>query len=114
MPSTVREAFDEMAATHNAEMACGLNCTFQWEITGEGGGHWHAQFEEGRITVAEGQVEKPDLRIVVAGQDWLEIVQHTLDYTGAYAAGKVHMVGDLPLHKKVPLLFIDTHHKPAK
>lgn len=113
MANTVRETFDAMPTTHNAEMACGLNCVFQFDITGDGGGHWTVQFEVGNLTVSEGQAEKPDLRVVVPAQDWLGIMNHTLDYTGAYAAGKVQLIGDLTLHKKVPHLFVHTHQKPA-
>ncbi len=110
MAETVREAFETLPQQYDALMGTGLNAVFQWDVTGADGGKWYAEIEAGTLTVHEGETDQSGLRITVAGQDWLDIVNHKLDYTDAYACGKVHMDGPLPLHGKVTVLFLGAHH----
>ena len=110
MASSIREAFEQLPQRYNTELGVGLNCTFQWVLTGEGGGDWYAQLDGGQISVHEGRAEKAGLTITAAAEDWLAIANGTLDDREAYACGKMRFDGDLTLHGKVKMLFLEHAH----
>jgi len=102
---TVAQTFAELPETHNHHMATGLNCVFQFVITGDGGGEWIATFDGGHLMIAEGRHDRPNLTVTVTASDWLDIYNGKLDHRDAYAAGKWRMSGALPLMKKAGIIF---------
>ena len=51
---TVKETFDLMPTKFKAASAAGVNKTIQYDISGDGGGTWHAVIKDGTCTVNSG------------------------------------------------------------
>ena len=58
---TVKETFDQMPTRFRADRAAGTNATVQYDISGEGGGTWHAVIKDGACTVLAGPGTSPNL-----------------------------------------------------
>ncbi len=106
MADTVKESFDAMAENFNADKAAGLKAVYQWDITGDGGGKWNADINDGAITVSEGEHASPNITITVTAQDWLDILNGKLDGQMAFMSGKLKVKGDMSLAMKLKTLFL--------
>ncbi len=102
---TVKETFDLMPGRFKAEKAAGVNAVIQYEITGEGGGTWHASIKDGACTVASGAAPAPTLTLTMSGQDWLDMLAGKLSGQMAFMSGKLKLKGDMGLAMKIPTLF---------
>ena len=63
---TVKETFDLMPTKFKAASAAGVNKTIQYDISGDGGGTWHAVIKDGTCTVNPGPAAAADLTITMA------------------------------------------------
>ena len=99
------ETFAFMEANYDKNAAKGLNATFQWELSGEDGGTWALQFEDGAATLIEGGVEKPSVKFKLASADWVAVATGKLNAMNAFMTGKLKMEGDMGLAMKVQTLF---------
>ena len=106
MADSVKESFDAMSGNFNSEKAAGLKAVYQWDITGDGGGKWNADINDGSITVSEGEHASPSITITVAAQDWLDILNGKLDGQMAFMSGKLKVKGDMSLAMKLKTLFL--------
>ena len=106
MANSVKESFEQMPANFNADKASGMKAVYQWDITGEGGGKWHAVIDNGNIEVNEGQHASPNITITVSDKDWLDILNGKLDGQMAFMSGKLKVKGDMSLAMKLKTLFL--------
>lgn len=87
--------FQGMVLAFNPKAAEGVNATFEFTITGEGGGVWTVQIADGACNVIEGPAPStPDQRLEMDVNTWLSI--SVGDYVGneAFLLGKVTVEGD--------------------
>src|SRR4051812_48279603 len=103
---TVADVFKEMEGKFKADKAAGINATFQFDITGEGGGTWNARIEDGQATFSEGAAESPTVTITALDEDWVRIVNGQLNPQMAFMTGKIKVKGDLGLATKLGTLFL--------
>ena len=103
---TVADVMAEMQGKFRPEKAAGINATFQFDITGEGGGQWNAVIEDGNATFNEGTADSPTVTITAADQDWIRIVNGQLNPQMAFMTGKIKVKGDLGLATKLGTLFL--------
>ncbi len=106
MADTVKEYFEMMPSQFKADAAGGMTATYQFDITGDGGGKWFAKIENGELTSGEGQAENPNITITVSDSDWLAIVSGKLDGQMAFMTGKLKIKGDMSLAMKLKSLFL--------
>jgi putative sterol carrier protein len=102
---TPAETFAFMQQNFNPTAAKGLNSTFQWELSGDDGGTWALQFENGECKLIEGGVEKPNVNFKLTSTDWVAIATGKLNAMNAFMTGKLKMEGDMGLAMKVQALF---------
>jgi putative sterol carrier protein len=102
---TVKETFDAMQSRFRADKAGTTNATIQYEISGEGGGTWHAVIQNGTCRVAEGAAPNPTLTIQMSGQDWLDMLSGKQSGQVLFMSGKLKLKGDTVLAMKLPSLF---------
>lgn len=102
---TIAEAFEAMPSVFNSAAAVGITKTFQWNITGEQASAWAFRIVDGQGELVPGGIEQPDITITVNDQDWLSIVEGTLDPTNAFMIGKVKVSGDMMLAMRLQQLF---------
>ena len=106
MPETVQESFDGMTANFNTEKAAGMNCTYQWDVTGDGGGQWNAVITDGALAVSQGTADNPNITITISASDWLDMLNGKLDGQMAFMSGKLKIKGDMSLAMKLTTLFL--------
>ena len=103
--ATVKETFDLMPARFKADRAQGINAVIQYEISGEGGGSWHATVKDGTCAVAPGTAPSPTLTLTMSGQDWLDMLAGKLSGQVAFMSGKLKLKGDMGLALKLGSIF---------
>jgi putative sterol carrier protein len=103
--ATVKETFDQMPGRFKADRAAGTNATIQYDISGEGGGTWHAVIKDGACTVAAGPGTNPSLTLSMAAQDWLDMTTGKQSGQMLFMSGKLKLKGDMGLAMKLGSLF---------
>ena len=103
---SLQEIFDGMAARANANPAKlgTLKATFQFELSGEGGGTWHVRVENGTLTSGQGPAENPGVTLIMAASDYQNMVAGKLNPTSAFMSGKLKIKGDMSLAMKLQTL----------
>ncbi|HEY7650806.1 MAG TPA: SCP2 sterol-binding domain-containing protein [Methylomirabilota bacterium] len=102
---TVKEVFDQMASRFRADKASGTNTVIQYDISGDGGGTWHAVIKDGACTVKEGAGTNPSLTLQMAAQDWLDMVSGKQSGQMLFMSGKLKLKGDMGLAMKLGSMF---------
>ncbi|HEY4428409.1 MAG TPA: ribonucleotide-diphosphate reductase subunit beta [Solirubrobacteraceae bacterium] len=92
-PETVAMLFDTIARQVNPNHGLKRPATFQWEFTDPDVPSWHLTVENGSSSVREGAAPKPDLRLRLSYQDWVDIVGERLDPLRAVATGRLRPRG---------------------
>jgi len=103
--TTVREIFEGMTETFIKEKATGMNAVIQFDITGEGGGQWHADIVDGELSVVEGLHASPQLTLTAEAQDYIDISTGALNGQLAFMTGRLKASGDLALAMKMQSIF---------
>lgn len=101
MPSTVAEFFNGLKGHINPEKVKGINATYQWDVTGDGGGKYYARLADGQVEVTQGEAANPNITITVSAADWLDIVNGKLNPQMAFMTGKLKIKGDMTLALKL-------------
>jgi putative sterol carrier protein len=93
-PETVAMMFDTIRRQVNPNHGLAKPTTFQWEFTDPDIPTWHLIVNNGSSEVAQGQASRPDLRLQLAYQDWVDIVGERLTPLRAMATGKLRPRGN--------------------
>jgi len=105
IPDTAKDIIEAMPSAFAPERAKGLNATYQFELTGEGGGNWVLEIANQQCQVREGVADKPDATISLAAVDYVALIKKELDPMGAFMRGKLKVKGNMSLVMKVLNLF---------
>lgn len=105
VPNTPKEIMEAMPSVFNSEKAQGLKATFQFELSGEGGGTWVVDIADGKCQVREGNAESPNVVIGMSVEDYVAMAKGQLEAMRAFMAGKIKVKGDVNLAAKIPTLF---------
>jgi putative sterol carrier protein len=103
---TVEQIFSEMEGKFRSDKAQGLTATFQFNITGDGGGEWNAAIVDGNATLNQGTADSPNVTITASSDDWIKIVSGSMNPQMAFMTGKLKVQGDLGLATKLQTLFL--------
>jgi ribonucleotide reductase beta subunit family protein with ferritin-like domain/putative sterol carrier protein len=104
-PETVAMLFDTVRRQVNPEHGLKQATTFQWEFTDPDIPTWHLRVDNGSSTVEQGAVPKPDLRMRISYQDWVDIIGQRLDPLRAVATGKLRPRGNPLAFKRLTQVF---------
>jgi putative sterol carrier protein len=102
---TVKETFDAMAGRFRADKASGTTAVIQYDVSGDGGGTWHAVIKDGKCTVNSGAAPSPNLTLQIAGQDWLDMLSGKQSGQMLFMSGKLKVKGDMGLAMKLGSMF---------
>ena len=108
MPATVENAkhyFDTLADRFIPAGAKGLNATFQFELSGDGGGTWHVTVADGTMSVSEGAHATPTATIKMKAEDYVQMVNGKLNGTMAFMKGQMKVTGNMMLAQKMQAIF---------
>ena len=103
--ATVKETFDQMSNRFKADRAAGTNAVIQYEISGDGGGTWHAVIKDGTCAVASGPGANPNLTLQMGAQDWLDMTSGKQNPQMLFMSGKLKLKGDMGLAMKLGSMF---------
>jgi ribonucleotide reductase beta subunit family protein with ferritin-like domain len=93
-PETVAMLFDTIGRQVNPNHGLRRPTTFQWEFTDPDIASWHLTVNNGTSFVEQGEAAKPDLRLRMSYQDWVDIVGERLDPRRAVATGRLRPRGN--------------------
>jgi hypothetical protein len=93
-PDTVAMLFDTIRRQVNPNHGLRRPTTFQWEFTDPDVSTWHLTVANGSSSVEPGEAAKPDLRLRLSYQDWVDIVGERLDPLRAVARGRLRPRGN--------------------
>ncbi|MGH7279088.1 MAG: SCP2 sterol-binding domain-containing protein [Candidatus Rokuibacteriota bacterium] len=102
---TVSETFDAMPSRFRPDKAAGTNATIQYDVSGDGGGTWHAVIKDGTCMVTPGPATNPNLTLQIAGQDWLDMLSAKQSGQMLFMSGKLKVKGDMGLAMKLGSMF---------
>jgi putative sterol carrier protein len=91
----------ETRLKENPDKVQGMNATYQFDLTGDGGGEKWVKLADGSGEFGSGQSESPNITITMAATDFLELVDGKLDGTMAFMSGKLKVKGDMGLAMKL-------------
>jgi ribonucleotide reductase beta subunit family protein with ferritin-like domain len=104
-PETVALLFDTIRRQVNPDHGLKRPTTFQWEFTDPDVPTWHLTVANGSSTVEQGEAPKPDLRLRLAYQDWIDIVGERLDPRRALALGRLRPRGNPLAFRRLAKVF---------
>ncbi|HET6418495.1 MAG TPA: SCP2 sterol-binding domain-containing protein [Polyangiales bacterium] len=92
------EKFEQRAAG-NTDAATAPNAVYQFKITGDGGGEWNLDLTKGKTGdfVSKGTHASPGATITVSAEDWLGMLNGSLNPMQAFMSGKIKIDGDMTL-----------------
>ncbi len=102
---TVQETFAAMPGRFRPDKASGTSATIQYDVSGEGGGTWHAVIKDGACTVNQGPATTPNLTLSIAAQDWLDMLSGKQSGQMLFMSGKLKVKGDMGLAMKLGSMF---------
>jgi len=93
--SGVEAVFKKMPEAFNADAAPGMDVTFQFSLSGEGGGDWYAEVKGGKCKVEAGISSNPTSTIKMDAADFLDMIGGRLNAMQAFMSGKLKVEGDI-------------------
>jgi len=102
---TVKDSFDAMATRFRADKSAGTNAVIQYDVSGDGGGTWHAVIKDATCTVNSGAGTSPTLTLQISAQDWLDMLSGKQSGQMLFMSGKLKVKGDMGLAMKLGSMF---------
>ena len=102
---TVKETFDAMASRFRTDKAAGTNAVIQYDVSGDGGGTWHAVIKDGACTVKPGAGTNPNLTPSDLGAGLARHASGKQSGQMLFMSGKLKVKGDMGLAMKLGSMF---------
>lgn len=103
--SQVADFFTAMPDHVNKEKIQGMNCTYQFNITGDEGGEWSVTVADGGAAVAQGTADSPNITLTLTDENFKDLVSGKLNGQTAFLTGKLKIQGDMTLAMKLQSVF---------
>ncbi len=105
LPKTIGQAIEGMELSFNPEQAKELAATIQFYVSGEGGGEWVLEIENGRCQCRTGTIADPTLTIKTPADVWLAVARKEKSGAMALMTGKYKASGKMGLMLKMDKIF---------
>ncbi len=102
---TLELLFDMIRRQVNPDHGLNRSTTFQWEFTDPDVPTWHLTVDNGSSSVAQGAAPKPDLRLQLSYQDWVDLVGERVDPVRLIARGRLRPRGNPLALRKLAKVF---------
>lgn len=101
---TCKEIFETKIATRlksNPEVAQKINASYQFDLTGDGGGSWVVDLTKASDHVMAGKIDEPRVTVTMSAKDFVDLVAGKLNGQMAFMQGKLKIKGDMSLALKL-------------
>jgi 3-hydroxy-3-methylglutaryl CoA synthase/NAD(P)-dependent dehydrogenase (short-subunit alcohol dehydrogenase family)/putative sterol carrier protein len=105
MGPAVAEVFERMPGMFKADRAEGIEVVFQYRIEGDGGGAWHVTVAGGTCVVGAGTHDAPTTTVIMAREDFLDLMQGRANAMQLYTGGALRVEGDIMKSQLIEQLF---------
>jgi putative sterol carrier protein len=105
LPQTAWDAISKMPERFNADAAGDMHAVIEFNVTGAESCKVWIQIKEGKCSLTERPIRKPDLAIETPSEIWLKIVRGELNGQEAFSRQDYTAKGDLGILMKIPSLF---------
>jgi putative sterol carrier protein len=82
----------------------GVTAVYQFDLSGDNGGVFHAAVDDGKANLVEGAHDNPNITITMSAEDFESMLDGKLNATSAFMAGKLKVKGDMSLAMKLQSL----------
>lgn len=103
--SQVAEFFQAVPERVNKDKIQGMDCTYQFNITGDEGGEWYVTVQNGDAAVAQGTAENANITLTLTDENFKDLVTGKLNGQTAFLTGKLKIQGDMTLAMKLQSVF---------
>ena len=103
--NSCQEYFETLGERFVAEKSKGVNATYQFELSGDGGGTWAVKVADGGIEVIEGGVDEPDSVVTAKADNYIKIANGDINGLRAVMTRKMKVKGNLVLARKMQHMF---------
>ena len=83
------------------ELSNQIKSSYQFALTGDGGGSWYVDLTKQGGEVKSGTLEAPGVTITMAAKDFVDLVSGKLNGQMAFMQGKLKIKGDMALALKL-------------
>ncbi len=100
---SVNKVFEDISAklTADPSKVANIKAIYQFNVTGDGGGEWNVDLTGAAPAVNAGAASSANCTVTVASEDFINIVNGTLNAQMAFMTGKVKISGDMGLAMKL-------------
>ena len=102
---TIKESFEMMPLRFQPDKAAGTHAVVQYNISGAGGGVWHAVIKDGTCAMNAGPAPKPTLLLETTARDWMTVVTGAQSGQALFMAGRLKLKGDMGLAMNLGSMF---------
>ncbi len=97
--------FPELVAHFNPQKAQGVEARIQFELSGDNGGSWWLNINQGEVTTGEGRIDSPQMTIKAKADDYAAMAQGSLNPMQAFMSGRVKVQGDMGMAMRFMTMF---------
>jgi putative sterol carrier protein len=101
---TAKDVFETHIPTRlksKPELAAAVKSSYQFALTGDGGGNWYVDLTKPGGEVKEGTLDAPGVTITMTAADFVNLVSGKLNGQMAFMQGKLKIKGDMALALKL-------------
>jgi putative sterol carrier protein len=103
--SSASEAFALIEERFDPGKAQGVKGSIQFDLSGEGGGKWAVDIADGACNLIDGGLESPTTTLAMSSEDFVGMVNGTVNAMAAFMQGKIKLQGDMGLAMKFQTIF---------
>lgn len=101
----VREFLKTLPVKLDADAAEGLDAIYQFDLSGPQGGKFYLIVRNGACSVEEGAHPRPQVVLIMSGEDCLGVLTGRLDGPSIFLSGRLRIEGDFGLALQLKSLF---------
>ena len=102
---TSEQVLKDLPNHFQAAAAKGIKTVYQLDVTGEGGGQWYVEVDDGTCKVEPGVHPNPKVTLTLNAKDHVDLFTGKLNPQMAYMTGRLKLKGDMGMALKFGQLF---------
>ena len=103
--SKIAELKQGMIEAFQPDKASGVDATIQFDLSGDDGGQFYLDINDGNIEAHDGMADNPKTTIVASAEDYMKIATGELQAMTAVMSGKLKIKGDMGMAMKMQSMF---------